>query len=40
MPTVRARMEDRFAAMAAELKQDSAARLAEGILPLVGAAAA
>jgi lipid-A-disaccharide synthase len=37
--TVRARMEDRFAAMAAELKQDSAARLAEGILPLVRAAA-
>lgn len=37
--TVRARMEDRFAAMAAELKQDSAARLAEGILPLLGAAA-
>lgn len=37
--TVRARMEDRFAMMAAELKQDSATLLAEGILPLVRATA-
>jgi lipid-A-disaccharide synthase len=33
--TVRNRVEDRFAAMAGELKQDSAARLAEGLMPLL-----
>jgi lipid-A-disaccharide synthase len=37
--TVRDRVETRFEAMAAELKQDSAARIAEGILPLVQPAA-
>jgi lipid-A-disaccharide synthase len=37
--TVRDRVETRFEAMAAELKQDSAARIAEGILPLVRPAA-
>jgi lipid-A-disaccharide synthase len=36
--TVRARLESRFAAMAEELKQDSAQRIAEGLLPLVRAA--
>jgi lipid-A-disaccharide synthase len=33
--TVRARLESRFAAMAEELKQDSARRIAEGLLPLL-----
>lgn len=37
--TVRSRVEDRFATLAGELRQDSAARIAEGILPLIGAAA-
>jgi lipid-A-disaccharide synthase len=35
--TVRSRLEDRFAAMAGELRQNSAERLAEGLLPLVRA---
>ena len=35
--TVRSRLEARFAAMAKELKQNSAERLAEGLLPLVRA---
>jgi lipid-A-disaccharide synthase len=33
--SVRSRIEERFAAMAGELRQDSAARLAEGLLPLL-----
>jgi lipid-A-disaccharide synthase len=33
--SVRSRLEERFAAMAGELRQDSAARLAEGLLPLL-----
>ena len=33
--TVRSRLEERFAAMAGELRQNSAERLAEGLLPLV-----
>jgi lipid-A-disaccharide synthase len=36
-PTVRSRLEERFAAMAEELRQNSAERLAEGLLPLVRA---
>lgn len=35
--TVRTRLEERFAVMAKELKQNSAERLAEGLLPLVRA---
>ena len=35
--TVRSRLEERFAAMAGELRQNSAERLAEGLLPLVRA---
>jgi lipid-A-disaccharide synthase len=35
--TVRSRLEERFAVMAGELRQNSAERLAEGLLPLVRA---
>jgi lipid-A-disaccharide synthase len=33
--TVRSRVEERFAALAGELRQDSAARIAEGLMPLL-----
>jgi len=33
--TVRSRLTERFAGMAEDLRQDSAERLAEGLLPLV-----
>jgi lipid-A-disaccharide synthase len=38
--TVRARLEQRFSAMAAELRQDSAERIATALLPLIRGAAA